>query len=121
MAKMGVTRRNRFRAGGFAITNQRSGVFQPLQFFPPRIALAGAAVAYLRFRFRVGNFLRLALAIRRSSALLIDLYIPLDAPRSDFLERLPRLAASAAPAAICCFLDFAGITKIFRTRDLKRI
>jgi len=25
------------------------------------------------------------------------------------LERLPRLAASAAPAAICCFFDFAGI------------
>jgi hypothetical protein len=25
------------------------------------------------------------------------------------LLRLPRLAARAAPAAICCFLDFAGI------------
>jgi hypothetical protein len=25
------------------------------------------------------------------------------------LERLPRFAASAAPAAICCFFDFAGI------------
>jgi hypothetical protein len=27
------------------------------------------------------------------------------------LERLPRFAASAAPAAICCFFDFAGIHK----------
>jgi hypothetical protein len=26
---------------------------------------------------------------------------------------LPRLAASAAPAAICCFFDFAGIHKEF--------
>jgi hypothetical protein len=25
------------------------------------------------------------------------------------LERLPRFAESAAPAAICCFFDFAGI------------
>jgi hypothetical protein len=25
------------------------------------------------------------------------------------------LAASAAPAAICCFFDFAGITTIFRS------
>jgi hypothetical protein len=67
------------------------------------------------FRFLVGSFLRLVLAILRSSALLIDLYIPLDAPLSDFFGRLPRLAASAAPAAICCFLDFAGIQK-FRGR-----
>ena len=53
--------------------------------------------------------LRFVLAIRRSSALLIDLYIPREAPLSDDLERLPRLAESAAPAAICCFFDFAGI------------
>jgi hypothetical protein len=39
----------------------------------------------------------------------------LDAPRSDDFDRLPRLAASAAPAAICCFFDFAGITKVFRS------
>jgi hypothetical protein len=61
------------------------------------------------FAFRVGLPFRLVFAIRRSSALLIDWYIPLDAPlREDFL-RSPRLAAKAAPAAICCFLDFAGI------------
>jgi hypothetical protein len=61
------------------------------------------------FVFRVGLPFRLVFAILRSSALLIDLYMPLDAPlREDFL-RSPRLAANAAPAAICCFLDFAGI------------
>ena len=36
-----------------------------------------------------------------------------DAPLSDDWERLPRLAASAAPAAICCFLDFDGIQNNF--------
>jgi hypothetical protein len=64
-------------------------------------------------RFFFGSFLRLVLAILRSSALLIDLYIPREAPLSDDLERFPRLAASAAPAAICCFFDFAGIHKYF--------
>jgi hypothetical protein len=41
-----------------------------------------------------------------------------DGPFSDDLERFPRLAASAAPAAICCFFDFAGIQKefVFGTR-----
>jgi hypothetical protein len=29
----------------------------------------------------------------------------------------PRLAASAAPAAICCFLDFAGIRLIYAASD----
>ena len=76
---------------------------------------------YLRFRFRVGNFLRLVLATLRSSFRLIDLYMLLDAPRSDDFDRFPRLAESAAPAAICCFFDFAGITKMFRSWDAKRI
>jgi hypothetical protein len=61
----------------------------------------------------VGKLLRFVFAIRRSSFLLIDLYIPRDAPRRDDFERFPRLAARAAPAAICCFLDFAGIQKRF--------
>ena len=52
---------------------------------------------------------RLVLAILRSSALLIDLYMPLDAPLSEDFLRWPLLAANAAPAAICCFFDFAGI------------
>jgi hypothetical protein len=32
-----------------------------------------------------------------------------DAPLSDCFPRPPRLADRAAPAAICCFLDLAGI------------
>src|ERR1700694_634182 len=53
----------------------------------------------------------------RSSFLLTDLYIPREAPLSDLFERLPRLAASAAPAAICCFFDFAGIQRNFARRS----
>ena len=66
---------------------------------------------YLFLRLRVGFPLRLVFAILRSSALLIDSYMLLEAPLSDDLERLPRFAESAAPAAICCFFDFAGIHK----------
>jgi hypothetical protein len=44
----------------------------------------------------------------------MDLYICRDAPRSEDFDRCPRFAASAAPAAICCFFDFAGITIMFR-------
>jgi hypothetical protein len=58
---------------------------------------------------RVGFPLRFVFAILRSSLLLIDFAIWRDAPLSDDLERFPRFAASAAPAAICCFFDFAGI------------
>jgi hypothetical protein len=29
----------------------------------------------------------------------------------------PRLAANAAPAAICCFLDFAGIRLFYAAKD----
>jgi hypothetical protein len=58
---------------------------------------------------RVGSFLRLALAIFSSSDSLIDLLIWREAPlRLDF-GRSPRFAESAAPAAICCFLDLAGM------------
>ncbi len=39
----------------------------------------------------------------------------LDAPLRRDLDLPPRFAASAAPAAICCFLDFAGIIKITLT------
>jgi hypothetical protein len=42
---------------------------------------------------------------------LIELAILRDGPLSDDFERFPRLAARAAPAAICCFFDFAGIQK----------
>jgi hypothetical protein len=77
--------------------------------------LSGAPPQRL-FRFLVGFPLRLVLAILRSSFLLIDLYIPLEAPFRDDFERFPRFAASAAPAAICCFFDFAGIQNNFARR-----
>jgi hypothetical protein len=48
----------------------------------------------------------------------MDSTISFDAPfRLDFL-RSPRLAASAAPAAICCFFDLAGI--LFNRRASKK-
>ena len=65
---------------------------------------------YLFLRLRVGFPLRFVFAIFLSSLSLIELAILREAPLSDDFERLPRFAASAAPAAICCFLDFAGIT-----------
>jgi hypothetical protein len=65
----------------------------------------------------VGFPLRFVFAILRSSLLLIDFAIWRDAPLSDDLDRLPRFAASAAPAAICCFFDFAGIQKNFAPND----
>jgi hypothetical protein len=37
-----------------------------------------------------------------------------EAPRSDDLDLFPRLAANAAPAAICCFFDFAGMDSVTR-------
>ena len=69
----------------------------------------------------MGFPLRFVFAIRRSSLSLIDFAIWRDAPLSDDLERLPRFAASAAPAAICCFFDFAGIHNLIRAPRLKRI
>ena len=120
MAAMDLARRNRPGFDRFAINSQRAGLFQPLQLLSPQLALA-VAVVYLRLRFRVGKFLRLVLATLRSSFRLIDLYMLLDAPRSHDFDFFPRLAASAAPAAICCFFDFAGITRIFRSRGAKQI
>jgi len=61
----------------------------------------------------VGLPLRFVFAILRSSLSLIELAIWREAPLSDDFGRFPRLAASAAPAAICCFFDFAGIHKGF--------
>ena len=60
-------------------------------------------------RFFVGNFLRLVLANSRNCFSLIDRAICLDGPFSDDFDRFPRLAARAAPAAICCFFDLEGI------------
>src|SRR5262249_41273257 len=38
-----------------------------------------------------------------------------EAPLRLCFERSPRLAASAAPAAICCFFDLAGMTLLLAT------
>jgi hypothetical protein len=64
-------------------------------------------------RFFGGSFLRFVLAKSLSCFSDIDFSICFEAPlRLDF-ERLPRFAANAAPAAICCFFDLAGIL-VFR-------
>jgi hypothetical protein len=42
----------------------------------------------------------------------MDLNMLLEAPLREDLLLFPRLAARAAPAAICCFFDFAGIGKL---------
>jgi hypothetical protein len=78
----------------------------------PKAAQMRALEEMLRRRvqvFFVGSFLCRVLAKCSSCFSVIDSSIFFDAPlRLDF-ERLPCLAARAAPAAICCFLDLAGI------------
>jgi hypothetical protein len=68
----------------------------------------------LDFFARVGRRLRFVFAIFLSSFLLIDLAMLRDAPRSELFDLFPRFAANAAPAAICCFFDLAGIKVITR-------
>ena len=58
---------------------------------------------------RLGSFLRFTLAMSWSSFSLIDSAICFEAPWRLDLERSPRFADRAAPAAICCFFDLAGI------------
>jgi hypothetical protein len=59
--------------------------------------------------FFVGSFLRLVFAKSLSCFSDMDSAISFDAPfRLDFGVS-PRLAANAAPAAICCFFERAGI------------
>jgi hypothetical protein len=57
----------------------------------------------------LGFPLRFVEAISRSCFSLIDSTIDFEAPFSSLLLLSPRLAASAAPAAICWALDFAGM------------
>ncbi len=64
---------------------------------------------------RFGRLLRFVCASSSSSFLLIEPAMLLDAPRNFVVGISPRFAASAAPAAICCFFDFAGILQL-RTR-----
>jgi hypothetical protein len=60
-------------------------------------------------RFFDGSFLRFVFAKSLSCFSDIDFSICFEAPlRLDF-GRFPRFAANAAPAAICCFFDLAGI------------
>src|SRR5215472_2398820 len=61
-----------------------------------------------RLRLR-GRLRRLVLANSRSCRSLIVSTISREAPLRLAFERPPRLAASAAPAAICCFFDLAGM------------
>ena len=69
-------------------------------------------VRYFFRLFFAGNSLRLVFAKSRSCFSLIDFAICFEAPFSDDFERLPRLAARAAPAAICCFFDLAGMVAV---------
>jgi hypothetical protein len=61
------------------------------------------------YAFFVGSLLRLVFAKSLSCFSDINSAIFFDAPFRLDLSRSPRCAASAAPAAICCFFDFAGI------------
>lgn len=53
--------------------------------------------------------LRFVFAILRKSFSLMELAIFFDAPLSFLFDICPRFADRAAPAAICCFFDLAGI------------
>jgi hypothetical protein len=64
--------------------------------------------------FRVGRPLRLVEAIFSSSVSLMELTMLFEAPFKPPFGVSPRFAASAAPAAICCFFDLAGIQFVTR-------
>ena len=84
-----------------------------------RTVLAAEATSYFELFF-FGRFFRLVLAKSFNCFSLIDSAICFDAPlREDFFLS-PRFAASAAPAAICCFFDFAGIFN-HRSRSRRRV
>jgi hypothetical protein len=61
--------------------------------------------------FFLGSPLRLVLARSFSCRSSIESAMLREAPLRDDLLLAPRLADNAAPAAICCFFDFAGINK----------
>jgi hypothetical protein len=95
-----------FEAGFFASAAfpvDLAGAFFALPALPA-LLLFGAAV------FFAGSFLRFALASSASCFSLIDSTMLFDAPLSEDFDFSPRFAESAAPAAICCFLDLAGIS-----------
>jgi hypothetical protein len=84
---------------------------------PAARRLVGEIRVYFFLLLRVGLPLRFVFAIFLSSLSLIELAICRDAPLSDDFDFLPRFAASAAPAAICCFFDFAGIHNSFAPNE----
>lgn len=63
----------------------------------------------LELVFFAGNDFRFVDASSSSCFLFIDSAMLLEAPRRELFGVLPRFADNAAPAAFCCFLDFAGI------------
>jgi hypothetical protein len=77
------------------------------------IAVAGTSQLTVSERdqpvFLRGNPLRFVFANSTSCLSLIEFAIWRDAPLRLAFDRSPRFAASAAPAAICCFFDLAGI------------
>src|SRR3546814_13385521 len=58
--------------------------------------------------------LRLVEAILSNSFSSMDSYMDFEAPFSSLFFVSPRLADSAAPAAFCCALDFAGMVVSLR-------
>ena len=68
--------------------------------------------AYFFRLFFAGNFFRFVFAKSRSCFSVIDFAICFEAPFNDDFDFSPRLAARAAPAAICCFFDLAGIAVV---------
>ena len=85
--------------------------FEPLAFARLLDALLFRELAVL-LRLRVGSFLRFTDASSSNCPSLMDFTMLLDAPRSEDFDFSPRFAASAAPAAICCFFDLAGIPQL---------
>src|SRR5437763_15901069 len=71
--------------------------------------LTGADTLRYYALFLRGSPLRLVFAKSTNCCSLIEFTIWRDAPLRLAFDRSPRLAASAAPAAICCFFDLAGI------------
>src|ERR1700736_4046748 len=84
---------------------------------PYRTICPKAVPIYFRFRIRGsidqrffdGSFLRLVEAKSSNCFSDIDSAICFEAPFRLLIFCSPRFAERAAPAAICCFLDFAGI------------
>ncbi len=69
---------------------------------------------------RTGRFLRFPFAVSRNCSSDMDSAMPREAPLRDALLRSPRFADNAAPAAICCFFDFAGMPECERAHIIRK-